>query len=161
MKKNIKFGAITVALLTVAPVFSSANIVKADTQETSIDESKAVKTQNPNPGNLMNIVMKRGGFIYDEDGNFAVNNQRFIFFKKGKVLGAWNNGKVVTINGEEFYQVGENQFVKFDCIKAKKNKNGQKKHMKKANKKAIKKNKNKKINKKLAKKLAKKVIVVE
>lgn len=158
MKKNIKFGAIAVALLAVAPVFSSVSTVKADTQEAVAEQSVVTKQ---NTGDIVNVTMKHGGFIYDRNGDFAVNNQRYIFFKKGKILGAWNNGKVVTINGEKFYQVGENEFVKLSCIKTKNSKNSQKKHLKKANKKAIKKNKNKRINKKLAKKLAKKVIVVE
>ncbi|TSO26129.1 SLAP domain-containing protein [Lactobacillus sp. LL6] len=158
MKKNIKFGAIAVALLALAPVFSSTTIVKADVQKAVTEQSVVTKQ---NTGDIVNVTMKRGGFIYDQNGDFAVNNQRYIFFKKGKTLGAWNKGKVVIINGEKFYQVGENEYVKFDCIKSKKNKNGQKKHLKKASKKAIKKNKNKRINKKLAKKLAKKVIVVE
>lgn len=162
MKKNIKFGAIAVALLAVAPVFSSASIVKADTQQADVQQTNEAVDQKQ--GNLKEVTMKRGGFIYDQNGNFAINNQRFIFFKKGKTLGAWNNGKVVKINGEKFYQVGENQFVKLDCIKSKKNKqvklNKHKKHMKKANKKALQK-KNKKFNKRLAKKFAKKVIVVD
>lgn len=139
MKKNFKLGVITAALLATAPVFSTTSFVNAATTESSTQST------------IKNVTMKHGGFIFDKNGDFAINNQRFVFFKKGKVLGALNNGKIVKINGEKFYQIGDNQFVKLSCFKHKKNKKANKKHIKK-NKKLAQKN-NKKVNKKVAKKV--------
>lgn len=155
MKKNLKIGLVAATLLAVAPVFASVNVVKAD----STPATETVNAVEENQGTIKNVTMKHGGFIFDKNGDFAINNQRFIFFKKGKVLGAWNNGKVVKINGEKFYQIGDNQYVKLSCIKNKKSKKVTKKHLKK-NKKSVQKKNKKKVSKKLAKKLAKKVTVV-
>lgn len=148
MKKNFKMGLVAAALLAAAPIFTSVSSVSAATVESS--------AQTSNPGTIKNVTMKHGGFIFDKNGDFAINNQRFIFFKKGKVLGAWNNGKIVEINGEKFYQIGDNQFVKLSSFKNKKHKKANKKHIKKNKKLAQRKNKNKK-----GKKLAKKVTVVD
>lgn len=156
MKKNFKMGLVAATLLAVAPVFASVDIVKAD----STPAAEVTSAAEQNQGTVKNVTMKHGGFIFDKNGDFAINNQRYIFFKKGRVLGAWNSGKIVKINGQKYYQVGDNQYVKVSCIKNKKHKKGIKKHLKK-NKKAVKKTNKKKINKKHAKKLVKKMAVVD
>jgi len=101
MKKTIKLGGVAfAAMLALAPVVSS-NVVQADTSKPAVQATKRNKMKTKCAPRLI--------FVYDKDGNFAVSNYRYVYFKKGKNIQLWNNAKIIKINGEKYYQIGDNQ----------------------------------------------------
>lgn len=109
MKKTIKLGGVAfAAMLALAPVVSS-NVVQADTSKPAVQATKRNKMKTKCAPRLI--------FVYDKDGNFAVSNYRYVYFKKGKNIQLWNNAKIIKINGEKYYQIGDNQYVKVSDLK--------------------------------------------
>lgn len=78
MKKTIKLGGVAfAAMLALAPVVSS-NVVQADTSKPAVQATKRNKMKTKCAPRLI--------FVYDKDGNFAVSNYRYVYFKRVRIF---------------------------------------------------------------------------
>lgn len=66
------------------------------------------------------IKLTHNAYVYDKDGNAIQVNGQNKKLLKGDSINAYSNAKIVTINGKDFYQIGENEFVKVANTAAKK-----------------------------------------
>lgn len=59
------------------------------------------------------LVLTHNAFVYENDGVTPIKaNGKKIVLKTGQTIKALNNGKIVVLNNKEFYQIGENKYVK-------------------------------------------------
>ncbi|TSO26136.1 SEC10/PgrA surface exclusion domain-containing protein [Lactobacillus sp. LL6] len=54
--------------------------------------------------------------VYDKNGKAIKKNGKFVTYKKGAKI----NGKLVTIKGKKYYQIGKNEFIKAGNVKVNK-----------------------------------------
>lgn len=74
--------------------------------------------------NTLDLTLTHNAFAYDGDGKVVVTDGKNTLLKNGKLLKkritlkkgnyywAWNNAKIVKINGKSYYRVGKNRYVR-------------------------------------------------
>ena len=67
------------------------------------------------------VNLTHNAYVYDKDGKAITVNGETKTLTKGDSIKAYSKAKVVTIKGKEFYQIGENEFVKVANTVAKTN----------------------------------------
>lgn len=66
-----------------------------------------------NTSEYKNIRLTHNAYVYTKELKVVKNKtHKNIMLKKGHYVKAWNKGKIVTIKGKKFYQIGKNRFVK-------------------------------------------------
>lgn len=74
-----------------------------------IGKNQYVKVANT----TLPLMFTHNAYIYDKNGNAYKNkNGNYRVLRKYRNLAPLNNGKIVTIKGKKFYQIGKNQYVK-------------------------------------------------
>lgn len=62
--------------------------------------------------NTKTMVLNHNARIYNSEGKQAKKPS----LKKGETIKAWNHGKLVTIKGHKYYQIGKDEFVRADNV---------------------------------------------
>lgn len=62
--------------------------------------------------NTKTMVLNHNARIYNSEGKQAKEPS----LKKGETIKAWNHGKLVTIKGHKYYQIGKDEFVRADNV---------------------------------------------
>lgn len=83
-----------------------------DTNSNNDSDNKQIDIKEANPANDTKITLTHNAFVYDKNGKLVLKLGRNFFLKKGSYIYPLNNAKKVTINKHEYYQIGENEFVK-------------------------------------------------
>lgn len=74
-----------------------------------IGENQYVKAANA----TLPLMFTHNAYIYDKNGNaYKDKKGNYRVLKKYRNLAPLNNGKIVTIKGKKFYQIGKNKYVK-------------------------------------------------
>lgn len=58
------------------------------------------------------FTLQHNAFVYDGDGQVVVLDDKKLVLPKGQTISALQNGQVFTIQGNKFYQIGQNRYVK-------------------------------------------------
>ncbi|MBP2057091.1 subtilisin family serine protease [Lactobacillus colini] len=76
------------------------------------EQSKPVTVNDAQKVTSKKIELTHNSFIYDSEGNVIVQNNHTSSLKKGEKVIVLKNGKIFTIKGKQFYQIGSNSFIK-------------------------------------------------
>lgn len=125
---------VTNAMKAIANATTNAAVVVA--QNDGIHKIKAIKvpssTYNPDITNntstgsgdtdststkpaeeaTLKLILTHNAYIYNKDYQITYKDNKRVVLKKGTQIIALDNGKKYLIKGKEFYQIGDNQYVK-------------------------------------------------
>lgn len=73
-----------------------------------IGENQFIKAANT----ISRKILIHNSFVYNRQGKAVRKNHKRVLLKKNKIITPMNNGQITTIKGKQFYQIGENKFVK-------------------------------------------------
>lgn len=62
--------------------------------------------------NLKELTLTHAAFLYNAQGKIIFKNGLPIRYEKGETIRAWNNAQQININGESFYQIAKDGFIK-------------------------------------------------
>ncbi|MGQ5709175.1 SLAP domain-containing protein [Lactobacillus sp. PSON] len=86
---------------------SKSNIkTPSTTKKSTKNETKSTAKQ----------ILSQKARVYDKNGKAIKKNGKFVTYKKGAKI----NGKLVTIKGKKYYQIGKNKFIKAGNVKVNK-----------------------------------------
>ena len=79
--------------------------------EALLDQTSTTSTESSSE--FKRIRLTHNAYVYTKAFKVVkYKNHKNIVLKKGHYIKAWNKGKIVTIKGKKFYQIGKNRFVK-------------------------------------------------
>lgn len=79
--------------------------------EALLDQTSTTSTESSSE--FKRIRLTHNAYVYTKVLKVVkYKNHKNIVLKKGHYIKAWNKGKIVTIKGKKFYQIGKNRFVK-------------------------------------------------
>ena len=79
--------------------------------EALLDQTSTTSTESSSE--FKRIRLTHNAYVYTKALKVVkYKNHKNIVLKKGHYIKAWNKGKIVTIKGKKFYQIGKNRFVK-------------------------------------------------
>lgn len=102
----------------------STLVAEVSTKEAKPDDSSSIINPpvNTNIGDnntdtllsTVDIVLTHNAYIYENDGITTVkaNDGKNVTLKVGQTIHALNKAQIVILNNKEFYQIGDNQYVK-------------------------------------------------
>ena len=92
----------------------SKPIIDKDKKESTPSVSKKVPTSTPKKqSTTLPLMLDHNAYVYDKNGKVTKNKKgHYYVLPRYKNITALSNGKIVTIKGKKFYQIGKNKFIK-------------------------------------------------
>lgn len=90
----------------------STNQVPVPTTKVETTKDNPIQTAASHTENVVKIVLTHNAFVYQANGKLALRLGERVLLRKGEYVHPLNNGKRVKIHDKEFYQIGENAYVK-------------------------------------------------
>lgn len=88
------------------------SIDSINTNSNNTSANNQVNVEKDNFTKDETITLTHNAFVYDKNGKLVLKLGRNLFLKKGSHIRPLNNAAKVLINKHEYYQIGENEFVK-------------------------------------------------
>lgn len=97
-------------------VDNNSNEVVTSNPTNSVDTNSSLTTSTSDQSGQekisKTIILTRNAYVYDGQGKAVKVNGAPQIYKFGKTITALNKGKLVTINGRKYYQIGKNRFIR-------------------------------------------------
>lgn len=95
--------------IPINSIDTNTDIISSVKSDSSVPVSTPDKSDQ---SQVETVILTRNAYVYDNQGQVVEINGEPQLYKVGKSLHVLNNGKLVNIKGKEYYQIGENRFVK-------------------------------------------------
>lgn len=94
---------------TTDDYYSSVDTITTNNQD---NDNKENNNEKVTDDQSIKIQLLHNAFVYDQNGKPAFKLGKNIFLRKGSYIQPLNKGKKILISNREYYQIGENKFVK-------------------------------------------------